>query len=312
MSINDMLRGGGTVTRDASTIGGEYWRTRTPAPRLRRWVSFYLAFRRVAPVPEVRTVAAVNSIVVIIDLDPPNRRRLTGTSQVTLSPVTGLSSQPLSYERTGTERAIVIELTPLGARALLGLPLREIADTSVGFDDLLGHRARDLTEELQLASDTDHRFRILDRRLSGWLLDEPQLTKALDMSWRHLTVRDEGVRIHDLADRTGLSRQHLSKVFHREIGLPPKIVGRIARCHRAIRLLTGRNPPSLAALANLCGYTDHAHLDRDFRLLIGTTPTALLRPHNTTDLYVGSLISMRPTPLTGTKLELGFPLSWRG
>lgn len=148
--------------------------------------------------------------------------------------------------------------------------------------------------------------------MSGWLLDEPQLTKALDMSWRHLTVRDEGVRIHDLADRTGLSRQHLSKVFHREIGLPPKIVGRIARCHRAIRLLTGRNPPSLATLANLCGYTDHGHLDRDFRLLIGTTPTALLRPRNTTDLYLDSLISMRPTPPTGTKLDRSYETAARG
>ncbi|OXM44570.1 hypothetical protein CFP75_34050 [Amycolatopsis alba DSM 44262] len=50
----------------------------TARPRLRHRVSFYLAFQRMTPVPEVRTMAATNSVVIIIDLDPPRRRRLTG------------------------------------------------------------------------------------------------------------------------------------------------------------------------------------------------------------------------------------------
>lgn len=252
-------------------------------------------------------MAALNSVVMVIDLDTRStpRPQLTAGS---LFPVVGLSSRPMTYERIGRERGIIVELTPLGARALFGLPLRELGHTPVGIDDLLGARGGFLREELQEARDSNHRFRILDRRLSSLLLDEPELPESLDRSRRCLTMSGGIVKVGALADRAGLNRQHLSSRFHREIGLPPKTVGRIARCHHAIRLLTGTTPPPLPTLAALCGYTDQAHLHRDFRLLTGRTPTALPRPGNRTDLYLGSLISLRPTPLTGTCLEEGRPL----
>ncbi|AUI58997.1 helix-turn-helix domain-containing protein [Amycolatopsis sp. BJA-103] len=292
-----------------SSSDDEFWMSRLPDRRLTRWVNFYLAFRRTTTVPERRTLAALNSVVVVIDLDTPVRHPVAGSPLAAVSPVIGLSGQPMGYERAGRERGIIIELTPLGARALFGLPLREIGHASVGLDDLLGARARFLWEELQEARDSNHRFRILDRRLSSWLLDEPELPKSLDRSWRSLTISGGAVKIDDLAERAGLSRQHLATRFHREIGLPPKAVGRVARCHHAIRLLTGKNPPPLPTLAALCGYTDQAHLNRDFRLLIGRTPTALLHPGSATDFSLGSLISLRPTPLTGTSLEAGRPLA---
>lgn len=299
----------GTAVGETSSSDDEFWMSRSPDPRLTRWVGFYLAFQRITPVPETRTVGALNSVVVVIDLDTPVRHHVTGAPLAAVSPVVGLSTKPLTYTRVGRERGVIIELTPLGARALFGLPLREISHASVGIDDLLGARARLLREELQQARDSNHRFRILDRRLASWLLDAPELPKSLDRSWRSLTLSGGAVKVDDLAERAGLSRQHLATRFHREVGLPPKAVGRVARCHHAIRLLTGTNPPPLPRLAALCGYTDQAHLNRDFRLLIGRTPTALLRPGSATDLHLGSLFSLRPTPLTGTNLEAGRPLS---
>ncbi|MFE5501352.1 helix-turn-helix domain-containing protein [Amycolatopsis japonica] len=308
MSIITIVRSRGSAVEETPSSDGEFWKTRSPERRLSRWVSFYLAFRRFTPVPEIRTVAALNSVVVIIDLDTPVRRQVDGSPLAAISPVVGLSNQPMTYERTGVERGIVIELTPLGARALFGLPLREISATTVTLDDLLGTRARVLTEELREAKDSDHRFRILDCRLAKWILNEPELPRSLDQGWRNLTLAERMVKVDDLAEQAGLTRQHFTTRFHREVGLPPKAVARVARCHRAIRLLTGTNPPPLPSLAALCGYTDQAHLNRDFRLLIGCTPTALLRAGNATDLYLGSLISLRPVPLTGTKLESGRPL----
>ncbi|ANN18224.1 AraC family transcriptional regulator [Amycolatopsis orientalis] len=293
---------------EASSSDDEFWMSRLPDRRLTRWVGFYLAFQRIAPVPETRTVAALNSVVVVIDLDTPVRHHVAGSPLAAVSPVVGLSTKPLTYTRVGRERGVIVELTPLGARALFGLPLREISHASVGIDDLLGVRARILREELQEARDSNHRFRILDRRLASWLLDAPELPEPLDRSWRSLTVSGGAVKVDDLAQRAGLSRQHLATRFHREVGLPPKAVGRVARCHQAIRLLTGTNPPPLPTLAAMCGYTDQAHLNRDFRLLIDRTPTALLRPGSATDLHLGSLFSLRPTPLTGTNLEAGRPL----
>ncbi|MEU5692408.1 helix-turn-helix domain-containing protein [Actinosynnema sp. NPDC020468] len=296
--------------RTGSDGDGDFWRTRVPDRRLARWVSFYLAYRRTSGVPQRRSLAALNSVVLVIDLDTPIRRPVEGSPLALVSPVAGLSNRPMVYEVEGREQGVVVELTPLGARALFRMPLRELSNTSAGFFDLFGHRARRLAEELSEARDWDLRFRILDHRLAEWITDGPGLARPFDASWRSLTTTTANLTVHDLTRHTGLSRQHLSTRFHREIGLPPKTVGRIARCHRAIRLITGRAPPPLPAVAHLCGYADQSHLNRDFRLLVGCAPTALLRPEAAhLDLFLGSLISLRPVPRTGTRLESGLPLS---
>ncbi|MFE9577307.1 helix-turn-helix domain-containing protein [Nocardia sp. NPDC006044] len=294
-----------------SESGGQFWRTREPDPRLARWVNFYLAYRRTAGVSGLRTVAALNSIVMIIDLEPAIQRSVVGSGSTlpVVSPVTGLTSGPFAYERLGWEQGIVVELTPLGARALFAMPLRELGTAKAGLVDLLGAGGRRLTEQLQEAKDQNRRFRILDRWLADRILDGPALSKSLARSWQSLTRTGGNVRIDDLAARAGVSRQHLATSFHREIGLPPKTVARVARCHRAIRLITGTNPPTLSAVAALCGYTDQAHLNRDFRLLVGCTPTGLLRAGDEhTDLFLGSEIALRPDYHTGTPLESGLPL----
>ena len=48
-------------------------------------------------------------------------------------------------------------------------------------------------------------------------------------------------------------------------------LARIARLERAL-LGLGRDDVSLAGLAHDCGYSDQAHLSRDFRHLTGLTP----------------------------------------
>jgi len=83
------------------------------------------------------------------------------------------------------------------------------------------------------------------------------------------------VRITELAEEAGWTRQHLTSRFRTEIGLGPKTVARVARLHRAVSLVGRPTPPSWAEVAHRCGYADQAHLNRDFRSLTGCTPTEL-------------------------------------
>jgi AraC-like DNA-binding protein len=74
-----------------------------------------------------------------------------------------------------------------------------------------------------------------------------------------------------LADGFGVSRQHLTRAFRQEVGLGPKELARVARAQRALALAQQRRA-NLAAVAAHAGYYDEAHMDRDFRALIGMTP----------------------------------------
>ncbi|WP_249715084.1 helix-turn-helix domain-containing protein [Rhizomonospora bruguierae] len=75
-----------------------------------------------------------------------------------------------------------------------------------------------------------------------------------------------------LAREIGWSTRYLSRRFA-EIGLAPKVAGRVARFDRARRLMVARGGAyPLAALAADCGYADQAHLTREFGALAGAPP----------------------------------------
>jgi len=84
------------------------------------------------------------------------------------------------------------------------------------------------------------------------------------------------VPVANLAAELGWSRRHLGERIRADLGLPPKIVGRILRFDRVKRLLERDDGHRLAEIALDCGYYDQAHLNRDFRAFADATPSEFL------------------------------------
>jgi AraC-like DNA-binding protein len=57
----------------------------------------------------------------------------------------------------------------------------------------------------------------------------------------------------------------------------PKRAARVIRFERVPRRIAGEAQPDWARLAAECGYSDQAHLIRDFGEFAGTTPGAVVR-----------------------------------
>ncbi|MFF4739506.1 helix-turn-helix domain-containing protein [Streptomyces sp. NPDC001262] len=242
--------------------------------------------------PQVRRVTALATVMLVIDFEAPVRHLVTDTDMAgpqqsfLLSPVSGLSDRPLVIRQSGREYGMVALLTPLGARALFGFPLWELARRSVHLTDLLGPDGRRLTEQLAEAPDWPTRFRITDTFLLSRIGTGPELPRQVRRVWRRLT--GSGVApIDALADEVGWSRQHLTARFHREVGLSPKSIARIARLQRVMLLMRSTHPPSWAEVAATCGYTDQSHLNRDFRLLTGCTPAGWRALTDWSSVYIG-------------------------
>ncbi|MBB5959384.1 AraC-like DNA-binding protein [Saccharothrix tamanrassetensis] len=213
------------------------------------------------------TVAPLAAVMLTIDLEAPDRCSLPW------SPVNGLRDRPLTIEQSGRSVGVTVGLSPHAAHALFG-PMRELANTTVGLTDLLGHDAQLLAEQLAGLPTWPARFGLLDGYLTRRCLAGPQPADPVRAAW-HLLARTGGrVRIADLADRIGWIRQHLVTRFRDQFGLGPKSAARVLRLHRAVSLMPGSPPATIAAE---CGYADQSHLNRDFRALTGTTPTGYTR-----------------------------------
>jgi AraC-like DNA-binding protein len=80
----------------------------------------------------------------------------------------------------------------------------------------------------------------------------------------------ENVSLDELAAVAGLSPYHLSRVFAREVGMPPHAYQISVRILQAKRLIRAR--VALADVANATGFVDQSHLSRHFKWLVKLTP----------------------------------------
>jgi transcriptional regulator GlxA family with amidase domain len=81
---------------------------------------------------------------------------------------------------------------------------------------------------------------------------------------RQIEHREGRIRVADLARGLGLSRRQLERRFAATVGTSPKLAARIARFRGVVDSLHRDPGVSLAGLALRQGYSDQAHMTRDF------------------------------------------------
>ncbi|MEU7526394.1 helix-turn-helix transcriptional regulator [Saccharothrix sp. NPDC042600] len=211
--------------------------------------------------PQSWTVTPLAAVTVTLDLITPDRAGLPP------SPIIGPRDRPLTAVQSGRALGVTVALSPPAAYALLG-PLHEFANATVALTDAL---TTHLPERLADLRTWPHRWTTLDHRLARRLRTGPRLDPRVAHAWQRLTATRGTLRVEALAAELGWTRQHLVRRFRHDLGLPPKTTARVLRLHHAASLLPTTPPAEVAAR---CGYTDQSHLNRDFRTLTGTTPTA--------------------------------------
>jgi AraC-like DNA-binding protein len=198
--------------------------------------------------------------------------RWTIDGEVLDSFVAGLHRRPALVQGSASFSCIEVRLSPLGARRLLGMPMCELADRTIALDHVFP-RAGELTERLRAAPSWAARFDLVEDFLVRRIDTGPAPPREIEWSWQRLLQSGGRTPIRSLAEELGWSPRSLIARFREQIGLAPKTAARVIRFDRAATALRAGGSVSLAGLAYECGYSDQAHLNRDFRELAGTTPT---------------------------------------
>jgi AraC-like DNA-binding protein len=255
-----------------------------PAAPLRGLVAWYTGYRQEGGPPASHRGLPSPYLTLIITLDDPlvvarhpDPAAPPGRYQTLAG---GLHTTPALITHDGRQSGVQVALSPLGARALLGLPAGELASIDVEGTDVLGRVARELHERLRSAGNWAERFALLDELLAARAQAGPPVRREVAEAWRLLVTSGGAIRAGQLAGKVGWSPRYLQRQLLSETGLTPKSAARVIRFDRARRRLqreagAGR-PPSLAGLAAGCGYYDQAHLAREFRELAGCPPSAWL------------------------------------
>ncbi|HSR86197.1 MAG TPA: helix-turn-helix domain-containing protein [Streptosporangiaceae bacterium] len=271
----------------ATVVNEQVWRA--PAAGLRGLVDSYIGYRhagiepgrhRGLPSPYLTLIFTLNeSLDILAHPDPAQ------PSDSYDSLVGGLHTVPAIITHDGRQSGIQLAVGPLGARALLGVPAGELAGHDFPAEDVLGPRTREISDRLRSAANWAERFDVLDQALMARLARADDRTGVdisaeVSFTWRRLLASGGSAPVSALAAETGWSERHLRSMFRAETGLSPKAAARVIRFDRARRALQRRAAAgerlALADIAASCGYFDQAHLDREFGLIAGCSPTRWL------------------------------------
>jgi len=243
-----------------------------PAEHLRPYVGSYIDFDLAGWPPGRHRGLPDGTLALVVSLGGPLIVRRAGHPDLgAAATVAGLRSSPVDIVHDGTQRGVQLELTPRGARALLGLPAAALTQGVWSLDEVVGRKAGELIGRLAGAPDSAGRTRVLDTVLAGWVADVGY-PAAVDAAWRQLVGSAGSASVTSIADEIGLGRRHLGQLVRAELGLTPKTAARILRFGQAGRLLRSGRTTSLAETAVLCGYYDQPHLTNDWKQLAGCTP----------------------------------------
>jgi AraC-like DNA-binding protein len=245
----------------------------TPSARLAPWVERAVGYRFAGFPAGVHVGMPSGSVTLVITLDGPLTIADPGRPAETYGSVlAGLSATPSLIHHDGNQHGVQLALRPAGVRALFGCPAAELAAASYELVDVMGTAAGRLRERLHETDAWEHRFALVEEALSARERDRSEPHPEVAEAWRLIAVSGGTVRIRDVAREVGWSMRHLQGRFRAEYGLTPKAAARVRRFERSVDLVASARVP-LSEVAHRCGWTDQAHMDRDWRELAGTSPT---------------------------------------
>jgi len=191
--------------------------------------------------------------------------------------VGGLHTSPALIGHDGAQSGIRLLVSPLGARALFGLPPGELTCVDVAASDLLGAFADEVQQRLQACGTWAGRFAVLDAMSAPPLSRDAGVPPEIRHAWRLLLRTGGTMSVAALAGETGWSTRHLANRMRVEAGLSPKAAARVIGFHRARRMLqVGAGYDTFAAVAADCGFYDQSHLARECQALAGCPPSRWL------------------------------------
>jgi AraC-like DNA-binding protein len=264
------------VTRDMF-----YWRVQ-PDPRLRSRIQCYWVMegaKSIVPSKELLIPDGLSEIVLNLDgtafqrwkLDTPDRQ-----TPMRHSYVIGGRSHSIGTFSSETMRLAGVKLDPRVMRTLIGTHLNEFRDetlslSELGFKPLL--ELEDAAANLQSAEQIVELFDEFFLRALG--VGRP-VRDAVDALLQRIHADRGATSIMRWADDAGIDARGLERAFCAATGMTPKQYARVIRFKRTYRELIGRERAAPLS-AQLDGFYDQSHFNREFRFFTGVAPTVKLK-----------------------------------
>jgi AraC-like DNA-binding protein len=166
-----------------------------------------------------------------------------------------------------------VSFRPGAAGAVLGVSMAELLDRHIELEAIWGARGVDLRHRLMSAADPKAMFRIIEQSLGARIHRPLLIHPAVAHALASRAADESAARVAEVQRASGYSPRHFIALFRSAVGLKPKHYYRIRRFNSTVRSMAAADGNGLGDIAAAAGYSDQAHLTREFREFAGVAPT---------------------------------------
>ncbi|WP_322779025.1 AraC family transcriptional regulator [Frankia sp. Cas4] len=191
--------------------------------------------------------------------------------------VHGVTTRIGARTLSGAGRALGIMFRPAGFRPFAGGSMAKLRDRTLPFADVFGADAVALlAHEVTAAADPVGMAAAADRFLDSQMPSQVWESEATSALVEKVAADPTFVRVDALAALCALTPRQLQRRFADHVGIGPKATIRRYRFYEAAERARGADV-DWADLAAELGYSDQAHLTREFSAIVGLPPSRYAR-----------------------------------
>ena len=189
--------------------------------------------------------------------------------------IVGLTNRPVRWKMFGESRAFGICISPEWFSQIYNFPLSSISDSFIGIVNLDIPGLSLLREQLVSEENSlSRQIEIIDEFLIGLLEKQKEAENFFASTIQKIRLEKGSFDKETLRDHFFLGDRQIQRLFKTNFGLSPKAYERITRFSNTVRYINRYGRPQWDAVADELGYSDQAHLIREFKAYAGFTPSS--------------------------------------
>jgi AraC-like DNA-binding protein len=245
---------------------GKLWHSRRqPSPDLAPWIAHYWSIKW-----DLRGCAPQT----VESLPHPNVHLIFEEAKPVVS---GVQQRKFSRVLEDQSKVFGIKFQPGGFRPFFNAPVSALANRTVSAKSIFGKDVEKLAAIVLSARKDDRKMEAANAFFHARM---PKPDKSADLA-RQLVNRvlqqPEIKTVEDLAEKAGIGKRSLQRIFDEYVGASPKWVIRRYRLHELIERFNAGDSMDWPQVALELGYFDQAHLINDFKSIVGYSPTQYQR-----------------------------------
>jgi AraC-like DNA-binding protein len=177
----------------------------------------------------------------------------------------------------GRDITFGVKFKPAGFHPFAKTPVSTFTDRTIDAATVFGEAATDLYARVRSEADDTAMIQMVERFLCDLLPPRDEHVTLINTIVADIMGHREITKVDDIVSRSGLNKRQLQRLFSQYVGVSPKWIIQRYRLHEAVERLAPGDAVDWAQLAVDLGYFDQAHFIKDFKALVGKSPTAYAR-----------------------------------